>query len=139
MDRDDEFDSDYESYSDYSDIMRPTSPEIHVPDPLEVIDKFIPVILTPIIPLTRVQIDHKKDFGKEKFRGKGYYVSIREDNRICIDPFLPKKFPSPAISISPSSDAVRTNKFPTKILGAKEYASLFQSGVFIVSRSKYYN
>lgn len=82
-------------HSDYSDIMRPVSPETHVPDPLEIIDKFVSVILKPVNPLTRMQIDRTKSLDK------GYYISTPKGNGICIDPFLPNKFPSPAISITP--------------------------------------
>ncbi|KAL5101322.1 hypothetical protein RYX36_005649 [Vicia faba] len=105
-----EFEIDDELHSDYSYIEMPPSPEPHVSDPLLVTNKFVPVVLTQVNPLTRVPIDQTKSPDKGKNGTKDYHTPNPKNYRIGIDPFLSRKFPSPAISISPPCDGVRRKK-----------------------------
>ncbi|GAU40051.1 hypothetical protein TSUD_258440 [Trifolium subterraneum] len=88
--------------SDYSDFEMPASSEEHVPDPLLVSNKFVPIVIKPTNPSTGVPIDEPSSLNKGK--------NIVENSSPLIpkgygrDPFDLWRFPSPALSITPPDD-----------------------------------
>ncbi|CAI8586861.1 unnamed protein product [Vicia faba] len=130
-----EIETNDELHSYYSDIEMPHSSGSDVPDPLLVTNKFTPIVLKQVNPLTGVPVDQPKSHDKGKQILKDYYTPNPKDYRIGIDPFLPKKFPSPAISISPPCDGVRKRYASTEILVTEQYARLSQPGLSSLNRN----
>lgn len=125
-----EFEIDDELYSDYSDFEMPPSPEPHVPDPLLVTNKFVHVVLKQVNPLTGVPVKQTKSLDKGKGILKDCYNPNAKEYKIGIDPFLPRKFPSPAISISPPREGVRKRNFSAQALVDEQYARLSMKGTY---------
>jgi hypothetical protein len=72
-------------------------------------------VFKPVTPSRRVTINKKNSSNK----GKGVSIDLNtaptpEGHIICIDPFLPRNFPSPTVSIRPTYDLIATTSWSSK-------------------------
>ncbi|GAU14166.1 hypothetical protein TSUD_169920 [Trifolium subterraneum] len=72
------------------------------------INKFVPVALKPVNTSKRVPVNQTNSLDKGKSVSKENY-SNSTSFEIKMDPFLPRNFPSPALSIVPPSDHAEPN------------------------------